>query len=355
MPTLIESKAVSANASGYTTGDALLDQRVRDLLRDGGVDPNCREFFELMVSVLKFARQNPGAADRKLFNQSLKEMRYAEKIFKGYRDRKKLCIFGSARTPARSREYKAAKDFGARMVESGYMVITGGGDGIMGAAQAGAGRDSSFGLNIVLPFEQKANPVIEGDPKLINFRYFFTRKINFVKESHAIAIFPGGFGTMDESFEAITLMQTGKTPVQPLVFVDAPGGNFWRTFEKYLREHLLRDGWISDHDFHLFKFTNDLHEAQKEIVNFYYNFHSYRIVEGRLAIRLQRPVPDGALPRLREGFADIVGNPDDLQMGSALPQEANEPELAHLPRLCFTFNLRDYGRLRQLIDRLNEF
>jgi uncharacterized protein (TIGR00730 family) len=353
MPSLIESKAVPT-AVPYSTGDPAMDERLRQLLADWGT-PGCRECLEMLMSVLKFAKQNPLRADRKLFNQTLKELRYANKIFNQYRDRKKVVVFGSARTPHRNREYTAAHDFGALMVKAGYMVITGGGDGIMGAAQDGAGRENSFGLNIALPFEQKANPVIFGDPKLINFRYFFTRKLNFVRESHAIALFPGGFGTMDEGFEAITLMQTGKAPLQPIVFVDAPGGNFWRTFEKYLREHLLRDGLISDYDFHLFKFTDDLRAAEKEILTFYYNFHSYRIVDRQLVIRVQRAVPDGALKRLRDDFADIVGSPDDLKTCLALPEEANEPELAHLPRLCLTFNLRAYGRLRQLIDRLNDF
>jgi len=352
MPFTLESKTVP---STYLSGDPAIDRRLRELLADWGSDPAHREYFEMMVSVLKFARQNPGAADRKLFNQTFKELRYANKIFNHYREHKKVVVFGSARTPHRNKEYRAAHDFAGLMVKAGYMVITGGGDGIMGAAQEGAGRDHSFGLNIALPFEQKANEVIRDDPKLINFRYFFTRKLNFVRESHAIALFPGGFGTMDEGFEAITLMQTGKAPIQPIVFIDAPGGNFWRTFANYLREHLLRDGLISDYDFHLFKFTDDLRVAEKEILTFYYNFHSYRLVGKQLVIRVQRPVPDGALVRLREDFADIVNSPDDLKMCPALPEEANEPDLAHLHRLCLTFDLRSFGRLRQLIDRLNDF
>ena len=351
----MQSHLDSKHPEPYSTGDAALDKRLRELLADCGVGADSREFYEMMVTVLKFARHHPGAADRKLFNQALKEMRYADKVFSQYRDRKKVVVFGSARTSPKAKEYQAAHDFGALMVKAGYMVMTGGGDGIMGATQEGAGRENSFGLNIVLPFEQKANPVIAGDPKLINFRYFFTRKLHFVKESHAIALFPGGFGTMDEGFEAITLMQTGKAALQPVVFIDAPGGNYWRTFEKYLREHLLRDGLVSDYDFHLFKFTDDLREAEKEILTFYYNFHSYRIVGRQMVIRMQRAVPDGALKRLRDDFADIVGSPEDLKLCAMLPAEQNEPDTAHLHRLCLTFDRRKYGRLRQLIDRLNEF
>ncbi|MDE1169922.1 MAG: TIGR00730 family Rossman fold protein [Verrucomicrobium sp.] len=353
MPSAIESKAVPA--APYTTDNPVLDQKIRDLLKEAGIDPSSREYYEMMVSVLKLAGQKPTRADRKLYNQALKELRYANKIFTPYRDRKKICIFGSARTPAKNREYQAARDFAELMVKAGYMVITGGGDGIMGAAQEGAGRENSFGLNINLPFEQRANPTIDGDSKLIHFRYFFTRKLNFVKESHAIVCFPGGFGTMDEGFEAITLMQTGKTPVQPVLFIDAPGGNFWLTFERYLREHLLRDGLISDYDFHLFKFTDDLRLAEKEILAFYYNFHSYRFVDKELVIRLQRPIPDGALERLRHDFADILADPAAMRLSKPLPQEANEPDLAHLHRLRLPFNQKGYGRLRQLIDRLNEF
>ncbi len=363
MPSGIESKADLAQRPQngnpvrvpYGTGDAALDAKIRAFLTETGIDPDCREYYEMVVSVYRLAQQKTPRAERRLFNQSIKELRYASKIFSQYRDRKKIVIFGSARTPSRAREFRAARDFSELMVKAGYMVITGGGDGIMGAAQEGAGRENGFGLNIALPFEQKANATIFGDTKLINFHYFFTRKLNFVKEAHAIALFPGGFGTMDEGFEAITLMQTGKAEMRPIVFIDAPGGNFWRTFEKYLREHLLRDGLISDSDFHLFKFTDDPAVARKEIETFYYNFHSYRHIGDQTVVRLHRPVPEGALKRLQEDFADIVGPGDDLRACPVFPEEANEPELAALPRLCLTFDRKAWGRFRQLIDRLNEF
>jgi uncharacterized protein (TIGR00730 family) len=347
-------RVTSNKTPDFSCGSPELDAKVRELLALAKISAHSDEFFQMIGSILKFSSQTPTGGDARQMRRMLKELRHAHRVFLPYRGTRKISVFGSARTHPDRAEYQAAQKFAGLMRDAGYMIITGGGDGIMGAAQAGAGAERSFGLNIQLPFEQSANVTIQGDPKLINFRYFFTRKLNFIKESHAIALFPGGFGTMDEGFEAITLLQTGKTNLMPIVFVDAPGGNFWRTFEKYLREHLLRDGLVSAHDFNLFKFTDNLDEAVREVTNFYYNFHSYRWVEDQLVIRLQRPVPEGTLKRLREDFADVLRG-DALEICHALPAEINEPELAPLPRLCLNFDRRTYGRLRQLIDRLNEF
>jgi uncharacterized protein (TIGR00730 family) len=340
---------------GYTTGNSEFDKKLDQLLEEWGVETDRAYFVEMMMTILKLAQEKPSAADIRLFNRAFKELRYANKVFSPYRGVKKISIFGSARTPEDAPAAQAAFAFARLMRDSGYMIITGGGDGIMGAAQAGAGRERSFGLNIQLPFEQSANKIIDGDSKLVSFKYFFTRKLNFVKESHAIALFPGGFGTMDEGFEALTLMQTGKAPIVPVVLVDEPKGNFWKTFERYLREHLLRDHVISEQDFSLFKLTTDLEEARREVMDFYYNFHSYRYVDETLVIRLQREVPPGALLRLKQDFSDILSHEDELMICPALPQEINEPEIAHLPRLCLNFNRKSYGRLRVLINRLNEF
>lgn len=337
----------------YTTGDKEVEKQIDALLETWGTGADYDKYREMIVTVLKYIKDEPLAGDVRQFNTAMKELRYANAVFKPYRSIKKISIFGSARTPEDREEYQAAHDFAHLMMESGYMVITGGGNGIMGAAQAGAGRERSFALNIQLPFEQHANKTIEGDPKLINFKYFFTRKLNFVKNSNAIALFPGGFGTMDEGFEAITLMQTGKTQIVPVVMVDAPGGNFWRTFERYLREHLLLDGMICPEDFHLIKITDNLEEARKEVVTFYYNFHSYRYVQSTLVIRMQREIPPAALRRLQEDFQDILVSDEPLAMCPTLPEEINEPEISHLPRLCLQFNRKSYGRLRQLIDRIN--
>lgn len=342
-------------SSSYQTGRPEIEAKIDDLLKAWGVEDQVDYYRDMVVTALKFAKDRPREGDVRQFSRTLKEMRYALGVFAPYRGVRKISIFGSARTPSSRTEFQAARQFAKLMVENGFMVITGGGDGIMGAAQAGAGREKSFALNIELPFEQHANETIAGDRKLINFKYFFTRKLNFVKHSDALAIFPGGFGTMDESFEAITLIQTGKAPIVPIVFVDAPGGNFWKTFVQYIREHLLLDRLISPEDFHLFKVTDSLEEAKKEVLNFYYNFHSYRYVRELCVIRLQREVPPGALQRLRDDFKDILVGSDPLCIDCPLPEEINEPELAHLPRLCLRFNRHGYGRLRQLIDRLNQF
>jgi len=339
----------------YTTGNPDADAQIQELLTSWGVEQDRHDFAEMLTTLYKLAHQNPARADVILWNRALKEMRYAQKIFAPYRGIKKICVFGSARTQPSSPEYKTAMEFARLMRDAGYMMITGAGDGIMGAAQTGAGKERSFGLNIRLPFEQDPNQTILGDPKLITFRYFFTRKLTFVKEAHAIALLPGGFGTMDEGFEALTLLQTGKRNLIPVILLDAPGGNFWHTFERYLREHLLRDGMISEADFHLLKITDDIQVAAREIFNFYYNFHSYRFVRGQLVVRLQREVPPGAIPRLRMDFADMLAQEGELHTCPTQEEEVDEPEISHLPRLCLKFDKRSFGRLRLLIDRLNEF
>jgi uncharacterized protein (TIGR00730 family) len=240
------------------------------------------------------------------------------------------------------------------MSEAKWMTITGAGDGIMNAAQHGAGAKQSFGLNILLPFEQRPNEVIRDDPKLVTFRYFFTRKLTFLREASAVAVFPGGFGTLDESLEVLTLMQTGKARLIPLVLIDQPGGVFWKNFVHYVSEHLMAGKLISPEDFHLFKLTTSLTEARDEILRFYSNFHSYRFVGPYLVIRLQRAISEKKMVLLKKEFLSIFDQPGEIFQRDAFPQEANEPEIAHLPRLCFTFNRIHFGFLRLFIDRLNE-
>lgn len=304
------------------------------------------------MTALKLARDGTHVADLKLFNRSLKEMRYASRVFSGYRDCRKVVVFGSARTPPTEPEAIAAEEFSRRMVEEGYMIITGGGDGIMGAAQKGAGREKSFGLNIRLPFEQRANETIHGDPKLINFNYFFTRKLNFVKESHAVALFPGGFGTMDEAFEVLTLMQTGKARIIPLVFVDKEDGTYWKTWFSFLAEYLLKLGLISQEDFDLFRITHTVEEAVQEIKQFYRVFHSYRWVNKHLVFRLRHRLSSAAIQRLQEEFVDLC--PDcQIEQRDALKEEHNEPELIELPRLVMIPHKKNFGRLRKFIDAIN--
>jgi len=334
-------------------GDASFDQRIRDLVHDWGCEASPDLIQEMIVTALKMGRDKISVADLKLFNRSLKELRYAARVFSKYTDHKKVVVFGSARTPQHAPEAKAAEEFGRKMRERNYMIITGGGDGIMGAAQRGAGRDNSFGLNIRLPFEQRANEVIDGDSKLINFNYFFTRKLNFVKETHAVALFPGGFGTMDEGFEVLTLMQTGKARILPVVFVDRPGGYYWKTVFGFLKEQLLGNGLVSLDDFHLFRLAHDVNDAVSEILHFYKNFRSYRWVGKRLVIRLNHPLKRKAIQDLNKHFADVLIT-GSIEPSLPLPEEANEPELSHVPRLVLTPNRHHFGRVRALIDAIND-
>src|ERR1700738_4961071 len=268
------------------TVDPPFDARVKDLVRDWGANKNPELIEEMIVTALKMARDEMGVADLKLINRSLKEMRYAAKVFARYSHFRKVVVFGSARVSSDAPESKVAENFARAMVSHDYMVITGGGAGIMGAPQRGSGRDRSLGLNIHLPFEQQANEIIEGDPKLINFNYFFDRKLNFVKESHAFALFPGGFGTMDEAFEVLTMMQTGQSRIIPVVMLDRPGGNYWDTWMKFLTEYLFKLGLVSAEDFSFFKIARDVDEAAVEILQFYKNYHSTRWVGEQLVIRI---------------------------------------------------------------------
>ncbi|HEV7298128.1 MAG TPA: LOG family protein [Tepidisphaeraceae bacterium] len=308
---------------------------------------------EIVANGLKLLRDQTNRGDIKLINKSLKELRYALKVFAPYRDVRKISIFGSARTAEDQGDYIAAADFAKRMVEHGWMVTTGAGGGIMAAGHGGAGADPSFGLAIRLPFEQATNPFIAGDKKLINFKYFFTRKLMFVRSSHAVAIFPGGFGTMDEGFEVLTLVQTGKSVPTPIIFVDKPGGQFWDAWQDYVKNHLLARRLISEHDLALYKITENIDEAVEEVRHFYSNYHSVRYSRDDLVIRLHRKPTEAQLAEITEKFSDIKVK-GDFRLSGPLPVERDEPKLADLHRLVFTFNRRDHGKLRMLINFLND-
>ena len=339
-------------AAFASSGDEEFDRRIRELLADWGVTESPELIAEMIVTALRMGRDAVPVADLKMINRSLKELRAASKVFAPYQGVRKVAVFGSARTAPTAPEFVAAEQFALAMRNEGYMIVTGGGDGIMGAAQRGAGREHSFGLNIRLPFEQRANEIIDGDPKLVNFNYFFTRKLNFLKESHALALFPGGFGTMDEGFECLTLMQTGKARIIPMVLIDKPGGNYWKTWIDFLHDHLLKEGLVSKDDFHLFSVADDGNAAVEQIVGFYRNFHSYRWVGEQLVFRLQKPLTDHAIEGLKEEFADLFEK-RPLIVTSPLKAEKNEPDTLHLPRLTCGPHRRNFGRLRQLIDRIN--
>ncbi len=335
-----------------STGDDAVDKQVVDLVEGWGCQPHNELIEELIITALKIGHDEIGPGELKMMNRSLKEMRGANRVFWKYGDRRKVVVYGSARTPLDKPEAQAAEAFTRKMMEHNFMTITGAGDGIMGAAQRGAGREHSFGLNIKLPFEQEANETIHGDAKLLDFNYFFTRKLTFVKECDAVALFPGGFGTMDECFEVLTLMQTGKASIFPMVMVDAPGGSYWKTFVQFLREHLLRLELISEEDLDFFRITDDVDDAVDQIRQFYKIFHSYRHVGEKMVMRIRRKIGKEDLERLNDEFGDLVKK-GKFEIGEAFKSEANEVAIFDLPRLIFTPQNRSFGRFRLLIDAIN--
>ncbi len=301
----------------------------------------------------KLVRDQANRGDVKLISTALKELRYSFWVFSKYRDRPKVTVFGSARIKPDHPAYEVAVDFSRRMAEAGFMVITGAASGIMEAGHVGAGRENSIGVNILLPFEQSANAIIANDFKLMHLKYFFTRKLLFVKESHGIALFPGGFGTMDEGFEVLTLIQTGKSHLFPVVMVDEPGGDFWIQWLRYVKDVLLARGMISPADLALFKVTDSVDEAVAEIRNFYRVYHSMRYVHGDLVLRLKKPLGDALLDRIQTEYGDIL-EAGQFTQTEALPAEANDTEVASLPRLRFRFDRKSLGRLRMMVDVINQ-
>lgn len=300
----------------------------------------------------RLAKDDPSRGDLKILARTILELRYAFKVFTPYRSRRKVTVFGSARTPPDDPSYQQAVQLGRLLAENSWLVVTGAASGIMEAGHLGAGRENSMGLNIMLPFEQEANRIIADDPKLVHMKYFFTRKLMFVKECHAVCLLPGGFGTLDEGMEVLTLIQTGKRDMIPVVLLDAPGGDYWRGFEAFLRDKLLARGMIGPADMSLLRVTDNVEEAVGEILGFFRVYHSMRYVRERLVLRLVRPIDDALLETLNARFADIVVRGSITRSGP-LAEEKDETDLAELPRLVFQFNRYDQGRLRQLIDCLN--
>jgi uncharacterized protein (TIGR00730 family) len=310
---------------------------------------------EIVEFSIKMLRDLTNRGDIKLVKNTMKELRYALKVVAPYRDTRKVSIFGSARTPEDDPDYIAAAEFGKVMAEAGWMVITGAGGGIMAAGHGGAGPEPSFGLAIRLPWEQKTNEFIAGDPKLINFKYFFTRKLMFLRSSHAVVLFPGGFGTMDEGFEVLTLIQTGKSVPMPIVMVDRPGGQFWHAWQEYVDGHLLGRKLISPEDRFLYHITDNVADAADHVTRFYHNYQSIRYHRDDVIVRLKRAPDSAQLDQIRGEFSDLLApGGSDFRVSAALPVEASEESIAHLPRLIFGFNKRDHGRMRALINRLNE-
>jgi uncharacterized protein (TIGR00730 family) len=307
---------------------------------------------ELLAGTLRLHDSHLDVLDLKIVNRAVKELRHAFRVFHDYRDRRKISIFGSARTASDDPNYQMAFQFSRRIVEEGFMVITGGADGIMRACQEGAGRENSFGVNIMLPFEQGPNATIADDPKLVTFKYFFTRKLIFQKEANAIALFPGGFGTHDEGFEILTLAQTGKSDPQPIVCLQAPGCDYWDDWYTFVTRQLLARQLINTEDLSLFKITTSVDAAIDEIRSFYRRFHSIRYVGRLMAMRLKTSISPEQVAGLHDTFGDLLSE-GTFELHGPLTEELDEPDLKDLPRLTFTSNRRSASRLRQLIDHLN--
>lgn len=338
----------------FTRTNGPVDEAIDRLMEQAGGIRRPELVREMVLAALKAGQEDDERADLRLMNTTLKEMRFTAKIFGPYRRARKVTVFGSARTRPEEPIYATAREFGRRLAERGYMVITGAGGGIMQAVNEGAGPDHSFGVNIRLPFEQKPNPVLEGNPRLISYKYFFNRKVAFIKEAHAVALFPGGFGTLDEAMETLTLIQTGKRDPLPLVLVDEPGGTYWTQWIQFFREVLQKRGYINETDFTLFERVDSVGDALERIGRFYRRYHSLRYVNGRLVIRLITPLSDEQVGALRRRFQDMLLPGGEIRPGAALPPEADQPELAGLPRLIVDFDRQNFGRLRALIDALNE-
>ncbi len=315
-------------------------------------DHKHRKLIERALGVLlRISEESIERLDWKILTATLEDLEKGFQGFHPYRHTRKISIFGSARIACNTPEYQMAVKFAHCVTQLGFMVITGAGGGIMQAGNEGAGRDNSFGLNIQLPYEQSANKAIYGDEKLINFKYFFSRKLFFLRESDAIALFPGGFGTQDEAFETLTLCQTGKYGPAPLVLIDKPGGDYWHTWNQYICQHLVARGLVGEDDASCYTITDSLDVACNTICDFYRVYHSSRYVKDRFVMRLNCELSNAFVAKLNDEFSDILKG-GTIEKTTALPEERDD-ETKDLPRLIFYFNPKKSGRLYQMIDKVN--
>ncbi len=335
------------------TGEPELDEKIDALVNHFCAGHERRYVREIVATALRLGSDGTARIDLKIANTALKEMRRAFRMFAPYRQARKVTVFGSARTLPEREDHARAVELGRIMAEAGWMVVTGAGSGIMGAAHEGAGRNLSVGVNIKLPFEQEANQTIRGDAKLIDFRYFFTRKLFLLKESHAVVLFPGGFGTLDECFEVLTLLQTGKQTPLPVVMVESPETGYFRELSRFIHDRVLPNGLISEQDLALYRIVEHPADALKEVLDFYRIYHSSRFVADKLLIRLERELLPEELASLNERFSDLLRG-GTIEAAAALPEDVGTPW--HRPgRITLDFNRRAFGRLRQLIDAINAF
>jgi len=337
----------------YCLGNYNEDKLIETLAEKYGTDISKEYLRQMLTTLIKLAREDKDTLDLNLINNSLKEFRYAFKIFGRYRNIRKVVLFGSHRLGEKSAAYKISEEFARKMIEKGFMIITGGGGGIMEAGNKGAGPGKSFAVNIKLPTEQVPNPFVRGE-KLITMKYFYTRKLIFIKESDATALFPGGFGTHDEAFEVLTLLQTGKTPPRPLVFVDTKFGTYWKNWLKFIKWDLNRNGFISEHDLDLFRVTNNVDDAVEFVANFYRNYHSIRYVRERTILRLNYSLTERQMSRLNKNYKDILVS-GEIEPCSPTPEEIKDKDNLHLYRLSMKFDRYNYGRLHSLIHEINKF
>lgn len=339
----------------FAKNNGPIDRLIEQLMDTAGGIGRPEVVREMIIASLKAGQEDDGRGDLKLMNTSLKEMRFTSKVFSPYRNVRKVTVFGSARTEPADPLYAMAKLFGERLAGAGYMVITGGGGGIMQAVNEGAGPEHSFGVNIRLPFEEGPNPVVRGNPRQINYKYFFNRKVAFLKEADAVALFPGGFGTLDEAMEALTLVQTGKRNPMPLLLIDSSDCSYWSGIVKLFEEELLARNYICPSDLALFERVCSVDAAVEKIGRFYRRYHSSRYVGDRLVIRLRSPLDPEEIQTLAERFRDVLVPGGSIAASAALEAETDDTDVIHLPRLVMDFNRRDFSRLRSLIDAINDF
>ena len=340
-------------AARSITGDAELDALVRQVLDRAGADSNRDQLEEIMGTAVRLATGPADRLDLKIANAALREMADAYEVFAPYREVPKVTVFGSARTLPDAPLYAQAREAARALAEAGWMVVTGAGPGIMAAAQEGAGPGRSFGVNIRLPFEQGANAFIASDPKLVEMKYFFTRKLMLMKESSGFIVLPGGFGTLDEAFELLTLLQTGKSVPAPIVLLDMPDDSYWGCWDKFLEDEVAVRGLISPDDRHLFTVTDDARRAAEEILGFYRNYDSVRWVGDRLVLRVRRAPGREELAELRGRYSDLCES-GTIDVTGPFPVEARDGDKLDLQRVALRFNHRSYGELRRLIDALNQ-
>jgi len=339
----------------YRIGVPEIDEQISEIVElAGGETKNYDLIQEIVTSALRMSREHAERGDLKIASAALKEMRYAFSIFEPYRNQRKASIFGSARTAIEHPLYEHARSMAARLAKENWMVITGAGPGIMTAGIEGAGSEMSFGVGIKLPFESTTSQFLTGDPKLINFRYFFTRKLMFMKESSGFILMPGGFGTMDEGFELLTLIQTGKMIPSPIVFLDEPGGDYWKRWEAFIIDELLRDNYISEKDLNLFHISDSIEDAAQELFGFYRNYHSQRFVSGILVLRMKNAIPDNELRALNKDFAHIVAS-GEIERCEPSDDEVEDNDNLGLARIRFRFDKRSWADVRVLINRINEY